>query len=148
MQNIYLFRDKYLIFNIFPIIIRGLRKKLLAYVISFYDLYNKILWYLHRCIDTHIKKFILKKHNVISVIRTNITYKRRHIKKVSFLVVGPQKFYPPYHNGFVVHATFFFFLFWVLYLIVWNGFWQFFFFPIFGLKQPDFREKNGPTTKS
>ena len=26
-------------------------------------------------------------------------------KKVSFLVVGPIRFYPPYTNGLVVHAT-------------------------------------------
>ena len=29
-------------------------------------------------------------------------------KKVFFLVVGPLWFYPPYTNGLVVHATFFF----------------------------------------
>ena len=33
-----------------------------------------------------------------------------HIKKVCFLVVGPLRFFPPYTNGLVVHATFFFFL--------------------------------------
>ena len=32
-------------------------------------------------------------------------------KKVFFLVVGPLRFYPPYTNGLVVHATFFFFFF-------------------------------------
>ena len=36
-------------------------------------------------------------------------------KKVFFLVAGPLRFYPPYTNGLVVHATFFFFLFLVLY---------------------------------
>ena len=35
---------------------------------------------------------------------------RTHIKKVCFLVDGPLRFYPPYTNGLVVHATFFFFL--------------------------------------
>ena len=29
-------------------------------------------------------------------------------KKSVFLVVGPLRFYPPYTNGLVVHATFFF----------------------------------------
>ena len=31
-----------------------------------------------------------------------------HKKKFFFLVVGPLRFYPPYTNGLVVHATFFF----------------------------------------
>ena len=67
-------------------------------------------------------------------------YKGRHTKKKFFLVVGPLRFYPPYTNGLVVHATFFSFFFSLI--IAWNGFWQFFlFFPVFGLKQPDFREK-------
>ena len=66
---------------------------------------------------------------------------KTHIKRVFFLVVGPLRFYPPYTNGLVVHATFLIFFFSLI--IVWNGFWQFFFFfPIFGLKQPNFREKN------
>ena len=30
-------------------------------------------------------------------------------KKSVILVVGPLRFYPPYTNGLVVHATFFFF---------------------------------------
>jgi len=34
---------------------------------------------------------------------------KTHIKKVVLLVVGPLRFYPPYTNGLVVHATFFFF---------------------------------------
>ena len=52
-------------------------------------------------------------------------------------MVGPLRFYPPYTNGLMVHDTFFFCL-----IMAWNGLWQFFFFfPIFGLKQPDFREK-------
>ena len=32
-------------------------------------------------------------------------------KKSVFLVVGPLRFYPPYTNGLVVNATFFFFFF-------------------------------------
>ena len=52
---------------------------------------------------------------------------KTHIKKVVFLVVGPLRFYPPYTNGLVVNATDF------------DNF--FFFFPIFGPKQPDFRKK-------
>ena len=78
------------------------------------------------------------------------------------LVVGPLRFYPSYTNGVVLHATFFSFFFSLI--IAWIGIWQFFFFfPIFVLKQPDFREKkffllsgqgvyppytlSGPTTK-
>ena len=70
-------------------------------------------------------------------------------------MVGPLRFYPPYTNGLGVHATF---------LLLSNFANFFFFFQIFGLKQPDFREKkcffclvvrgvyppytlSGPTTK-
>ena len=84
---------------------------------------------------------------------------KTHIKKVFFFVVGPLRFYPPYTYGLEVHAIFFFF---VLYVIAWNGFWQFYLFlPNFWA---DFREKkvflcwvvrgvyppytpSGPTTK-
>ena len=31
---------------------------------------------------------------------------KTHIKSVFFLVVGSLRFYPPYTNGLVVHATF------------------------------------------
>ena len=41
-------------------------------------------------------------------------------------MVGPLRFYPPYTNGLVVHATFFFYLFFSL-IIAWNRFWQIFF---------------------
>ena len=59
-----------------------------------------------------------------------------HKRKRFFLVVGPLRFYPPYTKFLVVHAIFF------ILIIARNEFWQFFFFfPIFGLKQPDFREK-------
>ena len=34
--------------------------------------------------------------------------KGRHTHKSVFLVVGPLRFYPPYTNGLVVHANFFF----------------------------------------
>ena len=38
---------------------------------------------------------------------------KAHIKNKNsvFLVVGPLRFYPPYTNGLVVHATFFLFIF-------------------------------------
>ena len=56
------------------------------------------------------------------------------------VVVVSLRFYPPYTNGFLVYATFFFFFFSLI--IAWNGFWQFFLFsPIFGLKKPDFIKK-------
>ena len=63
---------------------------------------------------------------------------KTHINKVFFLVVEPLMFYPPYTNGLVSMPLFFSFFFLV------------FFFPIFGLKQPDFRKKSvfllsGPT---
>ena len=62
-------------------------------------------------------------------------------KKCFFLVIRPLCFYPPYTNGLVVHATFLFFIHYSL-IIAWTDFDNFFFFfPIFGIKQPDFREK-------
>ena len=64
-------------------------------------------------------------------------YGKTHIKKKFFLVVGPPRFYPPYTYVLVVHATFF------LFIITYTDFDNFFFFyPIFGLKQPDFRKKS------
>ena len=57
-------------------------------------------------------------------------------------MVEPLRFYPPYPNGLVIHATFFLIIH-IFLIIPWNGFWQFFFNPIFGLKQPDFKGKGG-----
>ena len=57
-------------------------------------------------------------------------------KKCFFLVVGQLRFYSPHPNGLVVHFFVFFCLFSLI--IAWNGFWQFFFSPIFGLKVPDY----------
>ena len=60
-----------------------------------------------------------------------------HKKSVYFLVVVPLRFNPPYTNGLVVHATFFFFFFLVFY-----GFWQFFLFlPNFWAKTARFKKK-------
>ena len=53
-------------------------------------------------------------------------------------MVGPLRFYPPYTNGLVVNATFFFFSL----IMPETDFYNFFFFfTIFGLKQPNFRKK-------
>ena len=58
---------------------------------------------------------------------------KTHIKKVFFLVVGPLRFYPPYTNGLVVHATFFPFF---CLIIAWC--WPKKISPIFGLKKAIF----------
>ena len=54
-------------------------------------------------------------------------------------MVGPIRVYPPYSNGLVVHATFFSFLSYYSLKRILTIF--FFFSPIFGLKQPEFRKK-------
>ena len=60
-----------------------------------------------------------------------------HKKKIVFSVVGPLRFYPPYINGLVVHATLFYFF---CLIIAWNN-WQFFFFSNFWAKKAGFIEK-------
>ena len=61
---------------------------------------------------------------------------KTHIKKC-FFMVGPLRLHPPYTNSLVVHATFFSYFFSLE--TDFDNF--FFFFPIFGVKQPDLREK-------
>ena len=69
----------------------------------------------------------------VAGLKGNQLYLREDTHKKSvFLVVEPLRVYPPYTNVLVVHATFFFNFFSLI--IAWNGFWHFFFSPIFGLK--------------
>ena len=60
----------------------------------------------HRFVCKSLKVSEKKTFSIFSSFK-----KERHTKtKVVCLVVGPIRFYPPYTNGLVVHATFFYFL--------------------------------------
>ena len=81
-------------------------------------------------------------HIGIRCKKTNILLSRlREVthKKSVFLLVGPLRFNPPYTNGLVVPAIFFFSL-----KIDWNRFWQFFIFlPKFWANTSGFIKKSG-----
>ena len=62
-------------------------------------------------------------------------------KKVFFLVVGPIRFYPPYTNGLVVHATYFFFFIFFSLRITWNGLTIFLSLQFLGKKIQIYRKK-------
>ena len=78
--------------------------------------------------STHFKIVFFRSRELLFIWKICYTLGKTHIKKVFFLEVGPLRFYPPYTNGLVVHATF-------LYIIPWNGFWQKKISPIFGVKK-------------
>ena len=50
---------------------------------------------------------ILKELLISRIFVEYVHFREDTHKKVFFLVVGPLRFYPPYTNGLVVHATFF-----------------------------------------
>ena len=80
------------------------------------------------CIREGVKKSIFV-YNSLSPLREDTH------KKIVFLLVGSPRFYPPYINGLVVHFFFSLFSLKRIFTIF------FFFFPIFGLKQPLSKKK-------
>ena len=113
---------------------RYIKERSLVY---FYNLLFNFLFYIIQFL-----LFIIKEKSQKSVYPKQTRYEigKTHKKNV-FLVVGPLRFHPPYTNGLVVHATFFLSFLFSLVMPETDFYNFFFFFPIFGLKLPNFREK-------